>query len=182
MAFQDPIASLTTQELKLTYQQLREMLRLARVTVEDCANVLGITARLIYLYVDDPKRVVPEDDIVQIIKIMRGVDRYKRFFHEAVQVRSGEYLCAWQTEEGARITFDDHLVYGLCGVSDRFNDLVKSVELRYRVLKNEGHVQLAFRVLGVELLPVHKKVMQTVRVVGEKQEEAEESLAEEELE
>lgn len=161
MAFQDPIALLTTQELKLTYQQLREMLRLAHVTVEECANLLGITRQTIYKYVDDYRRVVPEEYILQIIKILRGVERYKRFFHEANRIRIGEYLCAWQVEEGARITFDDHLVYGLSGVEDRFNTMIKSEQIRYHALKKE-HVQLAFRVLGVEILPVQKKVIQRV--------------------
>ncbi len=167
MAFPDPIASLTTEELKLTYQQLREMLRLARVSVEVCANLLGITRQTIYKYVDDPRRVVPEDYILQIIRVFRGTERYKRFFHNAKLIRIGEYLCAWQVYEGGRITFDDHVVYGIYGVEDRFEELKKSNELEYQVLKTDGHVQLAFRLLNNEMLPVQKKVMQLTTPVGE---------------
>jgi len=160
MAFQDPLASLTKEELKLTYQQLREMIRLARIPIETCADMLGITGRTIYKYADDPRRVVPDDYIVQIIKILRGVERYKRFFHETKLIRIGEYLCAWQAYEGSRITFDDHVVYGIYGVQDRFDELRKSTEFKYHVLKVNGHVQLAFRLLNNEMLAVEKKVLQ----------------------
>ena len=162
MAFQEIIASLTTQELKLTYQQLREMLRLAHVSVEDCANLLGITRQTIYKYVNDYRRVVPEEHIVKIIQIMQGVERYKRFFHEAHNMRIGGYVCAWQVQEGARISFDEHVVYGLYGVEDRFKELVASKDVKYDVLKTEGHVRLAFRLLNEDILVVQKKVIKSV--------------------
>jgi hypothetical protein len=167
MAFQNPLESLTTEELRLTYQQLREMLRMVRVTVEYCASTLGITRQAIYKYVDDPRRVVPEDYLETIIRLMRGIERYKRYFHETKRLQIGEYLCAWQAEEGALITFDDHLVYGLYGVQDRFEALIDSKDPKYNVLKSNGHIQFAFRLLGIELLPVEKKVMLPVPSVAE---------------
>lgn len=182
MAFQDPIESLTTEERKLTYQQLREMLKLARVTVEDCANVLGITRQTIYHFVNDPRRVVPEDYLTQIIKILRGIERYKRLFHETKLIRIGEYLCAWQAYEGSRITFDDYVVYGIYGVQDRFEELVKSKEFKHHVLKVDGHVRLAFRLLNNAMLPVEKKVMQLpVSVVEQTVESVVESRDEQEI-
>jgi hypothetical protein len=182
MVFQDPIASLTKEETKLTYQQLREMLRMARVTIEDCASILGITGRTIYHYVDEPRRVVPEDYLIQIIKILRGVERYKRFFHETKLIRIGEYLCAWQAYEGSRITFDDHEVYGIYGVQDRFEELVKSKEFKHHVLKVDGHVRLAFRLLRNEMLAVEKKIMQLpVSVVEQPIEGVVESRNEQEI-
>lgn len=168
MPFQDPIESLTLEERKLTYEQLREMLRLVRVTVEDCANLLGITGRTIYKYVNNPRRVVPEDYLEPIIRIMRGIERYKRYFHETKRLQIGEYLCAWQAEEGALITFDEHLVYGLYGVQDRFEALIKSEDPKYNVLRTDGHIQFGFRLLGIELLLVQKKVMLPVPSVSEK--------------
>lgn len=168
MSFQDPIASLTVEELKLTYQQLREMLRLARVTVDECSGILGITSRTIYHYVNNPRQVVPEDYLIPIIRLMRGIERYKRFFHETKRHQIGEYLCAWQAEDGALITFDDHLVCGLYGVEDRFNTLAASKDPKYNVLKMNGHIQFAFRLLGIEFLPVQKNVMKAVPLSEEK--------------
>ncbi|MBD1209306.1 MAG: hypothetical protein H9535_12790 [Ignavibacteria bacterium] len=159
MSFFDPQKQLTPEERDLSFEQFREMIRIAKISIATAAPIFGVSDRTLKRYANDRHSCIDETYFAEIVRLFRGLENYKRLFKQTANEQGRDYICAWRAVRSGIIYFDEFTIFGYSGALDRFRDLEARARAgeggaKYRILLTDGHRRFIFRILKNELVPV----------------------------
>lgn len=164
MGFFDPRNDLTSEERVLSFEQFREMIRIAKISIATAAPIFGVSDRTLKRYVNDRHNYIDEVHLADTVRLFRGLENYKRLFKQTANGEGRNYICAWQAARSGIIDFDEFTIFGYNGAQARFRDLEARAQegerlAKYRTLLTEGHRRFIFRILKNELVPIQHYIM-----------------------
>jgi hypothetical protein len=164
MSFFDPQKELTPEERGLSFEQFREMIRIARISIATAAPIFGVSDRTLKRYANDRHSCIDEKHFLEIVRLFRGLENYKRLFKQTANEQCRDYICAWRAARSGIIYIDEFTIFGYSGALDRFRDLDARAragegDAKYRILLTDGHRRFIFRILKNELVPVQHYIM-----------------------
>ena len=164
MGFFDPQKELTPEERGLSFEQFREMIRIAKISIATAAPIFGVSDRTLKRYANDRHSCIDEQYFAAIVHLFRGLENYKRLFKQTANGQGRDYICAWRAARSGIINFDEFTIFGYSGALDRFRDLEARARegeggAKYRTLLTDGHRRFIFRILKNELVPVQHYIM-----------------------
>jgi len=164
MGFFDPQKELTPEERGLSFEQFREMIRIAKISIATAAPIFGVSDRTLKRYANDRHSCIDEQHFAAIVHLFRGLENYKRLFKQTANEQGRDYICAWRAARSGIIDFDEFTIFGYSGALDRFRDLEGWAregkgDAKHRTLLTDGHRRFIFRILKNELVPVQHYIM-----------------------
>lgn len=164
MGFFDPQKELTPEERDLSFEQFREMIRIAKISIATAAPIFGVSDRTLKRYAKDRHSCIDEKHFAEIVRLFRGLENYKRLFKQTANGQGRNYTCAWRAARSGIIYFDEFTIFGYSGALDRFRDLEARARAgeggaKYRILLTDGHRRFIFRILKDELVPIQHFIM-----------------------
>jgi len=160
----DPQKELTPEERDLSFEQFREMIRIAKISIATAAPIFGVSDRTLKRYAKDRHSCIDETYFAEIVRLFRGLENYKRLFKQTANEQGRNYICAWRAARSGIIDFDEFTIFGYSGALDRFRDLEARARegeggAKNRILLTDGHRRFIFRILKDELVPVQHYIM-----------------------